>query len=264
MQLTWYGTAGFRVETSGRVFLIDPYLGRNDAAYPALKISPADIIDGGEIYLSHGHFDHASDVPQIARQTGATIYCSEKVAEALRQRGVDDAQIAVARGGGRFDFDVYRAECFNSAHVTFDLPLLASTLWRCLLVLPSFLPELCEYGGWPQGQVLSWRFTLAAEDGRVIHHFGSAGWTAEELARLEKMGAPDVLMLPLQGHTHICRIATHAVEELKPSAVIPHHHDDFCPPISQMVDTAPFAEAVGNISPSIEIIELQVGEPAEI
>lgn len=268
MRLTWYGTAGVSVKTGGRFFLIDPYLTRNDAARPALEISPADVladvVAGSEIYLSHGHFDHAADVPQIAHQTGATIYCSEEVAGALRQRDVDAAQIVVARDGDGFDFGAYRAECFNSAHVRFDLSLLASTLGRCLAVLPSFLAGLREHRGWPKGRVLSWRFTLAAEGGRVIQHFGSAGWTAEELARLERMGAPDVLMLPLQGHTHISQIATRAVEGLGPSVVIPHHHDDFYPPISQMVDIAPFAEAVGHMSPPIEVIKVPVGEPVEI
>jgi L-ascorbate metabolism protein UlaG (beta-lactamase superfamily) len=264
MRLTWYGTAGFRVETGGQVFLIDPYLSRSDAARPALEIGPADVGDGSEIYLSHGHFDHAADVPQVARQTRATIYCSEEVARELHQRDVDGAQIVIARDGDGFDLGAYQAECFNSAHVKFDLPLLASTLRRCLFVFPSLLSGLREHRGWPQGQVLSWRFTLAIEGGRVVHHFGSAGWTAEELARLEKIGAPDVLMLPLQGHTHICRIAAHAVEQLKPSVVIPHHHDDFYPPISQMVDITPFVKAVGNISPPVEVIELLVGEPVEI
>jgi L-ascorbate metabolism protein UlaG (beta-lactamase superfamily) len=78
------------------------------------------------------------------------------------------------------------------------------------------------------------------------------------------MDAPDLLVLPLQGHTHICQIAAHLVERLGPSAVIPHHHDDFYPPISQMVDIAPFVEAVGDILPPIEVIELPMGKPVEI
>jgi L-ascorbate metabolism protein UlaG (beta-lactamase superfamily) len=70
--VTWYGTAGFRIKTGGHVFLIDPYLTRNEKALPRLPIGPEAVIDGSEIYLSHGHFDHMADVPQIARQTGAT------------------------------------------------------------------------------------------------------------------------------------------------------------------------------------------------
>jgi len=261
MQLTWYGTAGFRFETGGQVFLIDPYLSRKDAARPELKIRPAKVTDGSEIYLSHGHFDHMYDVPQIARQTGATVYCSEKAAGALRQLGVDDAQITVTRDGDSFDFGAYRAECFNSTHVRFDPPLLAATLWRSLPELPSLLSLL---RGWPKGQVLAWRFTLAAENDRIVQHFGSAGCTADELARLGKMGAPDVLMVPVQGHTHIYRIATCIVERLRPRIVIPHHQDDFYPPISQLVDVAPFVEAVGAISPPVDVIELPVCEVVEI
>ena len=261
MKLTWHGTAGFRFETDERVFLIDPYLSRNDAARPVLRIGPAEVTDGSEIYLSHGHYDHMYDVPQIARQTGATVYCSEEAAGALHRWGVRDAQITVARDGDSFDFGAYRAECFNSTHVRFDLPLLAVTLYRSLPKLPSLLPLL---HGWPKGQVLTWRFTLAAEGDRIVQHFGSAGCTENELARLELMDTPDVLMVPLQGHTHICRIAARIVERLRPRIAIPHHQDNFYPPISQMVDIAPFVEAVGTIEPPVDVVELQVYEVVKL
>ena len=183
-----------------------------------------------------------ADVPQIAHQTGATVYCSEKAAGTLRRQGVDNARITAARDGDSFDFGAYRAECFNSTHVKFDPRLLATTLYHSLPQLPSLLPLLRD---WPQGQVLAWRFTLTAEENRIVQHLGSAGCTEDELTRLAQMDAPDVLLVPLQGHTHICRIATHIVERLQPRLVIPHHHDDFYPPISQMVDIAPFVEAMG-------------------
>jgi L-ascorbate metabolism protein UlaG (beta-lactamase superfamily) len=264
MRLTWYGTAGFRIETGRRVFLIDPYLGRITAACPALPIGPRDVTQASEIYLSHGHFDHAADVPQIARQTGATVYCSAKVAQALRRQGVDGAQIVVARDGDAFDFNAYRARCYDSTHVRFDLSLIAATLYRSL---PTLLPCLWRLRGlhrWPRGQVLTWRFTLAAERDRVVQHLGSAGCTEYELARLEKLDAPDVLMVPLQGHTHICRIAARIVARLRPRVVIPHHHDDFFPPLSQMVDIAPFVAAVSALPAPVEAIELPLCEPVEV
>jgi L-ascorbate metabolism protein UlaG (beta-lactamase superfamily) len=258
--ITWYGTAGFRIETGGRVFLVDPYLSRNAEALPALPFGPEGVTEGDEIFLSHGHFDHMADVPQIARQTGATVYCSAEAAEALRRQGVADAQLVLARDGDGFDLGVYRAQCFHSAHVRFDLPLVVRTLLRAL---PSVLAKprlLSSSRDWPAGQVLSWRFTLTAENDRVAHHFGSAGCTEEELDRLARLEPPDVLMFPLQGHSRICRIATHVVEQLKPRLVIPHHHDDFYPPFSQQVDIAPFLEAVGRLSPPVEVVELPVCE----
>jgi L-ascorbate metabolism protein UlaG (beta-lactamase superfamily) len=264
MRLTWYSTAGFRIETRGRAFLVDPYLGRIAAARPALPIGPQDVTQADEIYLSHGHFDHAADVPQITRQTGATVYCSARVAQALHRQGVDSAHIVVARDGDAFDSSAYRAQCYDSTHVRFDLPLIAATLYRSL---PALLPGLWQLRGlhrWPRGQVLTWRFTLAAEDDRIVQHLGSAGYTEDELAHLETLDAPDVLMVPLQGHTHICRIAARIVERLRPRVVIPHHHDDFFPPLSQMIDIAPFVAAMSALAPPVEVIELPVCEPVEV
>jgi L-ascorbate metabolism protein UlaG (beta-lactamase superfamily) len=259
--ITWYGTAGFRIETGGRVFLIDPFLSRNAEACPALPFGPEEVTEGDEIFLSHGHFDHAADVPQIARRTGATVYCSAEAAEALRRRGVADAQLVVAHDGDGFDLSVYRAHCFHSSHVRFDLPLVVRTLIRAiptLLVRPRLLSGSRD---WPAGQVLSWRFTLAAEADRLIHHFGSAGCTDGELARLASLDAPDVLLFPLQGHSRICEIAAQTVARLHPRVVILQHHDDFYPPISQAVDIAPFVKAMGRLSPPVKVVELSMGEP---
>jgi L-ascorbate metabolism protein UlaG (beta-lactamase superfamily) len=258
--VTWYGTAGFRIETGRRVLLIDPYLSRNAEARPVLPFGPEGVTAGDEIFLSHSHFDHAADVPQIARQTGATVYCSAEAAAALRRRGVADEQLVVVCDGDGFDFGVYRARCFHSAHVRFDLPLVVRTFLRAIPSIPSKMWLLPRLRYWPQGQVLSWRFALTAENDRVVQHFGSAGCTEDELARLAALGAPDVLLFPLQGHSRICQIATRAVAQLQPRVVIPHHHDDFFPPISQAVDIAPFVRAVGGLSPPVEVVVLPVGE----
>jgi L-ascorbate metabolism protein UlaG (beta-lactamase superfamily) len=259
--VTWYGTAGFRIETGGRVLLIDPHLSRNAEARPVLPFGAEGVTEGDEIFLSHGHFDHAADVPQIACQTGARVYCSAEAARVLRRQGVPDAQLVVAYGGDGFDFGVYRAQCFHSAHVRFDLPLIARTLLRAIPSIPAKMWLLPRLRNWPCGQVLSWRFTLTAEEDRAVQHFGSAGCTEDELARLAKLGAPDVLLFPLQGHSRICEIAAHIVARLQPRVVIPHHHDDFFPPISQAVDIAPFVGAVGRLSPPVEVVVLQVCEP---
>lgn len=264
MNITWYGTAGFRIETGGRVLLIDPYLSRGDGARPRLPFGPEGITEASEVFLSHGHFDHAADVPRIARQTGAKVHCSPEVAAALRQQGVADAQIVEVEGGDVFDFGNYRAQCFRSAHVRFDLGLVARTLLRAIPSMPSLIRQLSRLGQWPQGQVLAWHLALAEDDDRVLLHFGSAGWTEGDLARLEVPRPPDVLLLPLQGHTRVCEMAARAVARLRPRTVIPHHHDDFFPPISRSVDIEPFIEAVSRLSPPVKVIALPVGEAVEL
>jgi L-ascorbate metabolism protein UlaG (beta-lactamase superfamily) len=92
-----------------------------------------------------------------------------------------------------------------------------------------------------------------------MQHFGSAGSTPEELERLAA-DPLDLLLVPLQGHTHICDIAFEYVRILKPRLVIPNHQDDFYPPISTAVDVSPFVRKVRENCPGTEVRVLAMNE----
>ena len=76
VRVTWLGTAGFALEHAGTTVLIDPYVTRaslwdcvraplqSDAVAVARWTPRADAIVAG-----HTHYDHALDVPAIARAT---------------------------------------------------------------------------------------------------------------------------------------------------------------------------------------------------
>jgi L-ascorbate metabolism protein UlaG (beta-lactamase superfamily) len=254
MELTWFGTAGFKIKTAEHTILIDPYFSRNDKALPKQSLKPSDIQDGKVILISHGHFDHIYDVPTIAANTGAKVYCGKGIAEALTRNGMERGQIhEVNSDGENFDLNGIQAQAFFSQHVKFDLWLIFKTLARTNFQLPRYLPLMREY---PEGQVLSWRLNV---EGKTIHHFGSAGSTSDEL---EKLGSQptDILLVPLQGHSDSIQIANKYVNALQPKVVIPHHQDNFFPPISTMVDPQPLAEIVKQTHPDTEIKTLKINE----
>jgi L-ascorbate metabolism protein UlaG (beta-lactamase superfamily) len=254
MKLQWLGTAGFRVEVGDQVFLIDPYLSRNAQAKPVQTIKPAGIGNAGQIFITHGHFDHLHDVPAIMAAGPAAVYCSVTAATTLARDGADTGRInAVDTDGFSSDFGAYRAEAFFSRHVKFDIPLVARTLWR---IGPRYGSVSGIHRNYPVGQVLSWRFTI---NGYSMHHFGSGGSTPEELEHLAARPL-DLLLVPLQGHTRICDIAFEYVRVLKPRLVIPHHQDDFYPPISSAVDIRPFVMKVGENCPGTEVKVLVMNE----
>jgi len=257
MRLQWLGTAGFRIETDDQVFLIDPYLSRDPLSRPVQTLKPSDISDAGQIFISHGHFDHLYDVPAIMAAGKSSVYCSQTAAATLLREGVDSGRIhAVTADGFALDFGGYRAQAFFSRHVKFDIPLVARTLWR---MGPAGILRISNSGissNYPMGQVLSWRFTV---DGYSIHHFGSAGFMPGELERLAA-NPPDLLLVALQGHTHICDIALEYVRIIKPRLVIPHHQDDFYPPISTAVDIRPFVMKVCESCPGTEVRVLAMNE----
>ena len=254
MELTWLGTAGFRIKIGPTTILIDPYLTRNETARPEQPLNPSDIDDGDLIFISHGHFDHILDVPEIVSRTKARVYCGAGIDDTLTQKGVKADWIrCVKTDGEEFEFNGLKGQALFSRHVKFDRRLLVKTLARINVRIPRYLPLLRDY---PEGQVLSWRFEI---EGKVLHHFGSAGATPEELERLGSQPT-DILLVPLQGHTHIVQIALDYVKALQPKMVIPHHQDNFFPPISSMVDVQPFVDGVQHIAPDSEVHVLEINQ----
>jgi L-ascorbate metabolism protein UlaG (beta-lactamase superfamily) len=258
MNLTWFGTAGFRIDSDSHTILIDPYFSRNDKAFPKQTLASTDIQHGDAIFISHGHFDHIFDVPTIARQTAARVYCGQGADSTLAEMGLSHEQIhTVRRDGEKFDINRISAQAFFSRHVKFDRWLVVNTLARIHFRLFRYLPLLRDF---PAGQVLSWRFIL---EGKVIHHFGSAGSTSKELKRLARQPT-DILLVPLQGHTQINTIALNCVKILQPKLVIPHHQDNFYPPISTMVDIQTFIEGAKQECRETEIRVMEINESVEI
>lgn len=251
----WFGTAAFEVRFDSTVVWIDPYLSRNAQARPVVEMQPGDVQEADLIFLTHGHSDHAFDVPAIVRRTGASVYASTVACDTLRRAGVLDSHLRSLDGGETITFEHFTVEVIPSLHVKFDLPLLAKTLWQARSALAANLGLLRD---WPPGQVLGYHFTLVG--GFTFCHFGSAGYDPDLIERL----CPDVALIPLQGNTHIHRIAAEMTALIQPKIVIPHHWDDFYPPISQMVPVEPFAQAVAELSPATEVRVPVMGREMEL
>lgn len=248
MKIQWLGTAGFRFEYKGSVILIDPFLSRNPGARPVQSLGPKDLGPVSRILVSHGHFDHLTDVPEIARETGARVCCSPGAAGTLLSSGLSRDQIQVVeKEGWKERAGTFTVRAFYSTHVRFDLGLVARTLMRMgSRGLFRIFPLFRDY---PCGQVLSWRIEAG---GRAVQFFGSAGARAVELSRLREKGPVDLLLVPLQGHSRICDIGLNMVRQLEPAMVMPHHHDDFYPPLSRAVDIRSFLAGVGQL-PGIQV-----------
>lgn len=258
MKLTWFGTAGFRIESGEHTLLIDPYFTRNTRAIPRQTLKASDIRTADLILLTHGHFDHIYDVPEIASNTNATVYCGRGVDQTLIKKGLTANHIRrVKTDGQTFIFGDLKIQAFFSRHIQFDRWLMVKTLCRVHINLPRYLPLLRDY---PEGQVLSWRISL---EKKSLHHFGSGGSTVPELERLARHPL-DILLVPLQGHTHITRIAHNLVQSLSPKMVIPHHQDDFFPPISKLVNTDPFVKRIERSHPDTRLCIPNLNETIEI
>lgn len=88
-RLTFWGAAGYDVETPTHRFLIDPFLTGN----PAAPVDPDAVERPDAILVSHAAPDHLGDTAAIARRTGAPVLCGGDVRHLLIDQGVDPNQI---------------------------------------------------------------------------------------------------------------------------------------------------------------------------
>ena len=248
MELTWLGAAGFEVKTRDKIFYLDPYLTRNADAEPVQPKTDAGIAPHSNIFISHAHFDHLMDIPHIARLSSSKIYCSDTARQYLIRNKVEENSIhTVQQDRQAFAFDGYDAQALFSHHIKFDKKLVLKTLVKINVKLFACLPYLCQF---PCGRVLGWRFVL--ED-KTLLFYGSAGSTTAELDQAAETPV-DILLMPLQGHSNICRIGLNHVNTLNPGVVIPHHHDNFFPPISGQVDIKPFVNGIKSAESRTRVI----------
>lgn len=249
--LRWLGTAGFELKWAGRRSLIDPYLTRNPRARPELGLGPGDFAGADHVLLSHGHFDHAFDVPAIVEKSGATVYCSAKVARALSARGVPGKNLHPLEGGESFALGDARVRATPTRHIVFDPKLVLETIPRVVPERKSFR----RFSGMAAGPVMLYTISLGEV---TVQHMGSLGMKPD---RVDILGleSPDILLVPLQGHTNICERAALLATALHPRAVVPQHHDDFFPPLSRRIDLSPFRERLRELLPECVYYEPEIG-----
>src|ERR687883_1413098 len=95
-RITFLGHSTFRFETAGgEQIIIDPFLTENPQTPDELKrVGELDTI-----LITHGHFDHFSDVLPLVGQTGATTVSNFEIFSYLQREGVENA-MPVQKGGG--------------------------------------------------------------------------------------------------------------------------------------------------------------------
>jgi L-ascorbate metabolism protein UlaG (beta-lactamase superfamily) len=248
MKITWYGTASLIVEIDGCRIALDPYISRN----PRLPgVDPHDLAGVKAVLVTHGHFDHAADIPSLLNDLSVPVYAPAETVEALSSRPCFTyLNLHGVEAGEVFEVEGLRITSYPACHVKFDPPLILRTLLR---VLPELILRprplfkiISDYFKYPQGRICAWEIKSGSKS---ILIFGSMGLDPEQ-----NYPSPDVLVLPLQGHSSIEKLALEAAMRIKPSIIMPHHFDDSFPPISSHVDISVFADMLKSKMPGVEVI----------
>jgi len=263
LELTWLGTAGFRLAYQGTVVLIDPYVTRLPLrdllarrAVPASQHAIATWIDRADaVLVGHTHFDHALDVPAIARRFGCKVYGSTSLAHLMKLHELA-AQAVVVTPHRDYEVGPFRFHFVPSQHARLQLGL----------GIPYAGELTCEHVDElsPQryrcGQVCGLHIEVA---GTRIYHQGSADFVEDEI----RDRGVDLFLCGISGRRFTPRYIERIVRALAPAQIIPTHYDDFFRPLdapprfSLNVNLTGFVDEVRRASRDLPVATLEIGAP---
>lgn len=261
LELTWIGTAGFRLAYQGTVVWIDPYVTRLSLrdllARRVVPSSPSAVaawIDRADaVLVGHTHFDHALDVPAIARRFGARVYGSRSLARLMTIHDLA-AQAEVVVPHRDYEVGPFRFHFVPSRHSRLVLGL----------AVPYAGELTCDHADelTPQryrcGQVWGIHIEVA---GLRIYHQGSADLIEDEI----RDRGVDLFLCGISGRRFTPHYVERIVRALAPARIVPTHYDDFFRPLdapprfSLNVDLTGFADEVHRASRDLPIATLEVG-----
>jgi L-ascorbate metabolism protein UlaG (beta-lactamase superfamily) len=123
VSLRFLGVSGYEVTDGVTTVLLDPTPTRPPPlALLTGPLEPDETLGAREcpkadaILVNHTHFDHALDVPAIARRTGALVVGSQSTINLALSRGVPPERTRVVHAGERFTVGTFVIEVGRSRH----------------------------------------------------------------------------------------------------------------------------------------------------
>lgn len=243
MQLIWHGTASVEAVCARGRILFDPFV--------PLAGSDEDVkieeFDGfSHIFVTHGHIDHITDLPEVVRRNpDVIIHCTKTPYKTLMKRGVPERNLSLLKYGDLMLVNGFTIRAFHGRHA----------------VLPT--PDADMILGWmrspARGNIpyIAYQFVTCREndetvfyqieaDGRTVGLMGSMNLREE----VEYPLGLDLLVLPYNGWADNYTPAVRFIERLAPKRVLLDHYDDTFPPLTGELDLSPIlAKYPGMVEP---------------
>jgi L-ascorbate metabolism protein UlaG (beta-lactamase superfamily) len=262
----WLGVAGIELQVDNAVLLVDPYVTRISfrqmwlgRVQPDRALVREKVPRGDFVLVTHAHFDHLLDVPEVVLHTGAAAYGSPNSCRLLAACGVPPEKVHPIGAGDRLQLGPFQVEMSAIGHGK----------------APGFGPGLLRAGLRPPLRARDYRmdtcltFLITAGGQRLLTNPGE---------RSEGARPAEVLFLYPSGDT--ARVQT-LLQQVRPRVAIPLHWDDLNRPLSQplrplfapprlgwpplrRIDLAVFREQVEQVDPSVTVLIPESFRPYEL
>ena len=217
LSFRWLGAAGVELRADGQVLALDPFFTRPsliglirpvrpDAGLVAEKLPRCDAV-----LVTHAHWDHVMDVPEVVRQTHARAYGSVNTCQLLRLEGLPEQSFSEVSPGDKLSLGAFRVEVLAGRHSRIPLGRVFN---GCLK--PHLQPPL-RLQDYRMDTCLG--YCITAQGRRVL------------VCADQPQPAEVLLIVAQEPRQYYVRL----FEAARPQTIIPIHWDNFLRPLSRPV-----------------------------
>lgn len=129
IRVTYLGVSGFQFETHGHTVLVDPYFTRvglwAGALNEHIESDPTRVAEGlkhiyprrpDAILITHAHFDHLLDVPEIMGRTHARLIAGSTAVRLVTSFGISEAACRAVKPGSVQRVGPWTIRIFSAKH----------------------------------------------------------------------------------------------------------------------------------------------------
>jgi len=222
----WISHAGFQITTgAGKIIYIDPWFDNPIGGFTLDDVKGANLV-----LVTHDHFDHVGQAPDIVKKTGGLLVANVETARRIQNELKIPAEKVCYFGygmniGGNLVYEGISVTMTQAFHSTAT--------------------------GAPCGYIIK------LEDGTTLYHAGDTG-IFDSMRLFGELYQIDVAMLPIGSvFTMDPFQASKAAKMIVPKKVIPIHYKTF-PILVQ--DPKDFVRLAKKEAPGIEVVALEPGQ----
>jgi L-ascorbate metabolism protein UlaG (beta-lactamase superfamily) len=235
LRVRWLGISGYEISDGKTIVLTDPVFTRptlSQLLTGPIEADPeasAEIKVADYILINHAHYDHAADLPLIAKRTGAVVLGSRSALNLCRSRGIPEKQLREVYDGlhlklGTFDVLVHQG--IHTAIAGIDDPMSGT--------IPA-----------DAGPLWFWQYTNDGTFAYRLQANGTSLWfhPTSTLYQGERELWPSAknLILGVTGEPFTCEKLKTMLDACQPRWVFPTHYDNFFFPRSEGLALMPEA-----------------------
>jgi len=251
VRVTYLGVNGFQFETGGHVLLVDPYFTRvglwSAALDQRIESNPDHVNEGlkqvrpraDALLVTHAHFDHLLDAPEIMRRTHAQIAAGPTAIRLVESFGISPNKCQIVEQGSTRKVGPWTIRAFAAQHdrlfgkVPFECNSRPSPQsspsgrrGRGALGKSESASQPVKVSDWCVGEPLA--FVIEAAGKRIYIDSGGVPGVPPD----RRIRGVDLAILGTALPDSRQRFAE-AVNQLRPRYVLPSHQDDMFAPVSR-------------------------------